>query len=265
MTDIDFTSGTVALVTGAGGGIGAVTARRFAEAGADVALVDLRAEPVSGLAEELATDFPGRRFVGLAANVTAEGDLLSLRAQVADALGSVNHLAIVAGTVQEPSPTAELSADEWDRVFAVNARGAFLTAKTFIPQLTDAPGNTITAIASHWAKMNPAMFAAYSASKAVVFSLCRTLAVELAPHGVRVNAVAPGSINTDMHQTALVNEAKERGISFEEMRDIDWGKIPLGHAGDPESIADAVVFLSSSAARYMTGATLDVNGGTVFS
>jgi NAD(P)-dependent dehydrogenase (short-subunit alcohol dehydrogenase family) len=125
-------------------------------------------------------------------------------------------------------------------------------------------GAAIVGIASWWGRSGHAYYAAYCTSKAGVISLVQCLAAELAPEGIRANAVSPGNIDTQMHRSALESEAAERGVSFEEMKAIEWAKIPLGIAGPPQSIADAVLFLSSDKSSYITGATLDVNGGVQF-
>lgn len=147
----------------------------------------------------------------------------------------------------------------------MNLRGVFLMTKTFIPLLPNHEGANIVCIASWWGRSGHAYYSAYCTSKAGVISLVQCLAGELAEQGIRVNAVAPGNIDTPMHRNALETEASARGISFEEMKEIEWAKIPLGFAGAPENIADAVAFLSSENASYITGATLDVNGGVLFS
>jgi len=262
MSSISFDTGAVAVITGAGGGIGYATARRFAEGGASVALIDA-SDSVHEARDKLAADTPDVRFESFVADVTSEDELALVRDQVVDAFGRADHLAIVAGVVQTAAAVEDLTLEEWNRVFGVNSIGVFLTAKTFIPLLKQRPQNTLVAVASYWARTNPPLFAAYSASKSTVLSLVQTLAAELAPSGVRVNAVAPGQINTGMHRNALTSEAESRGITFEEMKSIEWGKIPLGVAGEPEVIADAVAFLSSPASSYITGAALDVNGGVV--
>lgn len=263
MSSIEFEPGSVVVVTGASGGIGESTARRFAEGGADVALVDAH-NGVFDVSRALSEEFPGRRFEAFVSDVTDEHSLAEAREGIVTAFGRVDHLAIIAGVVQKAAPIDKLGLDEWNRVFSVNSLGVFLTAKTFIPLLKKQPKGTIVAIASYWARTSPPLFAAYSASKASVFSICQTLAGELAPFGIRVNAVAPGQINTSMHRNALESEAASRGITFEEMKSVEWDKIPLGRAGEPESIADAVAFLSSPAASYATGASLDINGGVVY-
>jgi NAD(P)-dependent dehydrogenase (short-subunit alcohol dehydrogenase family) len=263
MPSITFETGSVAVITGAAGGIGSATARRFAAGGADVGLVDFH-EGVHEVAQELAREFPERRFRSFMGDVSDETSLMGIRESIIRALGRIDHVAIVAGVVQHAAAVEDLSLEEWNRVFTTNSLGVFLTAKTFIPALKAQTSGTIVAISSYWARTNPPLFAAYSASKSSVFSICQTLAGELAPFNIRVNAVAPGQINTSMHRNALQSEADSRGISFEEMKSIEWGKIPLGEAGSPESIADAVAFLSSPASSYVTGASLDVNGGVVY-
>jgi NAD(P)-dependent dehydrogenase (short-subunit alcohol dehydrogenase family) len=263
MSSISFDPDAVAVLTGAGGGIGAATARRFAQGGASVALIDAN-DSVHEVSEGLSKEFPELRFESWVADVTNEEALAGVRAGVVEKFGRVDHLGIIAGVVQTAAAVEDLTLEEWNRVFGVNSIGAFLTAKTFIPELKKRPEGTIVAIASYWARTNPPLFAAYSASKSTVLSMVQTMAAELAPSRIRVNAVAPGQINTGMHRNALTSEAESRGITFEEMKAIEWGKIPLGVAGDPEVIADAVAFLSSPAASYITGASLDVNGGVVF-
>jgi NAD(P)-dependent dehydrogenase (short-subunit alcohol dehydrogenase family) len=119
----------------------------------------------------------------------------------------------------------------------------------------------IVLTASFWGRKGFAYYAAYCASKAGVISLTQTLSEEMAPYGVRVNSVAPGMINTQMHEKALREEAAERGLAFEEFRDSEWAKIPLGKAGEAEDISNAHLFLASDDAKYVTGASLDVNGG----
>jgi NAD(P)-dependent dehydrogenase (short-subunit alcohol dehydrogenase family) len=262
MTSIAFGEGAVAVITGAGGGIGLATARRFAEAGANVAMIDAN-DSVHGACEQLSEEPGDARFESFVADVTSEEALADVRDGVVEKFGRVDHLAIVAGVVQTAASVEELTLAEWNRVFGVNSIGVFLTAKTFIPLLKKQPQSTVVAVASYWARTNPPLFAAYSASKSTVLSLVQTLAGELAPAGVRVNGVAPGQINTGMHRNALTSEAESRGITFEEMKAVEWGKIPLGVAGEPEVIADAIAFLSSPASSYITGATLDVNGGVV--
>lgn len=253
------------LITGATGGIGRETAARFAEEGARIAIADLNQEAVDAFAEDLRARFEGIDVLPL---VLDQGSEASLRAGVERvrewAGGELSSLALVAGTVQaEGLSVVDLPVEEWDRVHNTNLRGVFLASKHFIPIISRDGTGSITAVASYWGREAHPFYASYCTSKAGVISFVQGLARELADEGIRVNAVAPGNINTAMHQKALTDEATARGISFEEMRDIEWAKIPLKVAGPPRSIADGVYFLSSEHAGYITGATLDVNGGVV--
>jgi len=262
MATIEFPAGQVALVTGAAGGIGVATVRRFAEAGVNVALTDIH-DGVIVTADKFAGEFPDLKFVGYVTDVTDEAQIVTLGANVESDFGRLDHLGVVAGVLQDASAVEHLPLEEWNRVMNVNLNAPFLMAKTFIPLLRRDGGGTITNVASFWGRSGRAFFSAYCTSKAAVFVLTQSLAAELAPE-IRVNAVAPGNINTGMHQAALHREAEQRGVTFEDIRNKEWGAIPLKLAGEPSVIADALVYLSSPAASYITGASLDVNGGVLF-
>jgi NAD(P)-dependent dehydrogenase (short-subunit alcohol dehydrogenase family) len=260
--DRDF-EGQVALVVGGAQGIGRATAAMFARRGASVVLGDLRPTVKDTLAEiEAETGMSD----GLAVTVDVT-DLQSCRQAAAathDRYGRIDALAVIAGVLQEPATVVDLEIDEWDRVMAVNLKGTFLMTKAVVPYMMEQRRGRIVTIASWYGHSGHAFFSAYCTSKAGVIVLTQCLAAELSDYGVTVNTICPGNINTSMHQEALRGEAAERGISEEEMRRIEWDKIPLRKAGDPEDIADAVGFLASDQAKYITGASLDVNGGVLF-
>lgn len=247
----------VVMIVGAAGGIGAATARRFAEEGAELALFDVGA----GVEQVLAD-------VGGSSGTSGQLDITTLQAcqdavaTVIDDHGRLDVLAIIAGVIHDASPVADFPVADWDRVMDVNLKGPFLMSKAAAPHLSR-PGAIVT-IGSWWGHSGHAYFSAYCASKAGLIVLTQTLADELAEDDVRVNTVCPGNINTSMHRKALEVEASKRGITFEEMKDIEWAKIPLKEAGDPRDIADAIVFLASDEAKYITGASLDVNGGVLY-
>ncbi|WP_449282042.1 SDR family NAD(P)-dependent oxidoreductase [Leucobacter sp.] len=258
-------SASSVLITGATGGIGRETAIRFAEEGVRVAIADLSQEAVDGFATELREAHEGIDVLPLVLDQSSEESLREGVRRVREWTGGeLTSLALVAGTVQsEGLSVVDLPVEEWDRVHNTNLRGVFLASKHFIPLIARDGTGSITAVASYWGREAHPFYASYCTSKAGVISFIQGLARELADEGIRVNAVAPGNINTRMHQKALTDEAAARGIGFEEMRDIEWAKIPLKVAGPPRSIADGVYFLSSANAGYITGATLDVNGGVV--
>jgi NAD(P)-dependent dehydrogenase (short-subunit alcohol dehydrogenase family) len=251
----------IALVTGAGGGIGLATASRFLEEGYRVVLADF-SEAAAAMAEaKMRAEFPEADVLAVVCDVTSEDSVARAADDVRAWSGRIDTLALIAGVLQSAAPVAGQTVEVWDQMMNTNARGVFLCAKHFSPLLPDHSGASITAIASWSGRLGGPFFSAYCASKAAVIVFIQSLAFELAERGIRANTVAPGNIDTNMHRMALQVEADQRGISFEEMRDIEWAKIPLKIAGPPSAVADAVVFLSSERASYITGESLDVNGG----
>jgi NAD(P)-dependent dehydrogenase (short-subunit alcohol dehydrogenase family) len=248
----------VVLVLGAASGIGRATAQRYFEEGATVVLGD-----ISPAVTETFTSLDGGSPRGFAqqTDITKLDQCQAIVDRAVQELGRVDVLSAISGVVQEAAPIAELTEREWDRVMDVNLKGYFFLAKAIAPVMQRQRFGSIVLTASFWGRKGYAYYAAYCASKAAVISLTHTLAEEMAPYGVRVNSVAPGMINTGMHEKALREEASERGLTFEEFRDSEWAKIPLGRAGDPVEISNAHLFLASDEAGYMTGASVDVNGG----
>ena len=207
----------------------------------------------------------GQTFVGVAADITNPAEYGKIDDAVAAIGAPLKFLGLIAGVLQEVGSIETLEVEEWDRVFNINVRANFLLIKHFIPALRAADGASIVTISSWYGKSGHGFFGAYCASKASVISLTHTAADELARDKIRVNTVAPGNVGTSMHFDALHEEAAKRGLTFEEMKDIEWGKIPLGRAADPGEIAAAVAFLAGADGAYITGATIDVNGGCLFS
>ncbi len=232
MGHMSFT-GRRALVTGAGSGIGAAVARRFAAAGAEVLVADL--EPAA-VADEL-----GMRALQL--DVRDE-------AQVAPAMVDLDVLVNVAG-IGSTTSAPETPLEVWENVLAVNARGTFLCCKHAIPGMTARGGGAIVNVASVAALVGLRNRAAYCASKGAVVALTRALAVDHVGDGIRVNAVCPGTVDSPWVRR-LVDEA---GESLDALR----ARQPLGRLGAPEEIADAVLYLA--AAEFVTGSVLVIDGG----
>ena len=244
----------VAIITGAGGGIGSAAARAFAREGADLCLADL--SPTLALTEELAA--AGHRVVDVPTDVTRRDSVAALVERALDAYGQVDILVNVAGTVSFGSAEAIAEA-EWDRVLAINLKGTFLCCQAVMPGMRARQYGRIVNIGSILAKnggnarpwidraeQNGAANAAYGASKAGVHALTSFLARELAADGITVNAVAPGPIASAM--TAGF-PARLRSL------------IPVGRMGSADEVADACVFLAAESSAYITGEILDVNGG----
>jgi len=250
--------GKVAVLMGAAQGMGKVAGQRFAEEGATVVMADVKSDVETSFAEVSTNGAGGFASV---TDITRTNEVQAFVDRVVQEYGRIDVAVAFSGVVQDAALVSDLTEEEWDRVMSVNLKGHFFFAKAVAPQMQRQKSGRMIFIASFWGRKGYAYYAAYCASKAGVISLSQTLAEEMAPHGVTVNSVAPGMINTSMHEKALREEAAERGMSFEDFRDSEWAKIPLGRAGDPEDIVNAVLFLASEEAKYMTGASVDVNGG----
>ena len=256
-------SAKTGVLTGAAGGIGRATAERLVKEGWSLVLVD-RDDGVAKVAGEIAVP-DGQTVVGVAADITRPEEYAAIDKAVAGIGAPLKFLGLIAGVLQKVGSIETLDVEEWDRVFNINVRANFLLIKHFIPALRAADGAAIVTISSWYGKSGHGFFGAYCASKASVISLTHTAADELARDKIRVNSVAPGNVATSMHFDALHEEAAKRGVTFEAMKDTEWGKIPLGRAAEPAEIAAAVNFLAGPDGAYLTGATIDVNGGCLFS
>jgi 2-keto-3-deoxy-L-fuconate dehydrogenase len=232
--------GRRALVTGAGSGIGAAVARRLHAEGADVILADVRAEPVEAIAGEL-----GQRAQAVRLDVRDE-DAVGAVAREVDVLANV---AGIGSTTTAPETPLAV----WEDVFAVNARGTFLCCKHAIPGMIGRGGGSIVNVASAGGLVGLRNRAAYCASKGAVIAMTRALAVDHVADGVRVNAVCPGTVDSPW-VARLVEDA---GESLEALR----ARQPMGRLGTPEEIAEAVLYLASEDAAFVTGTVFVIDGG----
>jgi NAD(P)-dependent dehydrogenase (short-subunit alcohol dehydrogenase family) len=254
--------GKVVLIVGAARGVGFATAREFAREGALLSVADVDPS-IDGIAEQLSDVAAPGSIHARRADMTSEEQCDELVAATVERFGRVDVLAVVAGVLQQAAKIADLPSAEWDRVLTVNAKGPMQMARAVIPQMREQHSGRIINVASWFSYSGHAYFGAYCASKAALRMLTQAIAEEEAENGITANCVSPGNVDTEMHRSALRDEAAKRGISTEEMKDIEWAKIPLEHACPPEDIADAIAFVASDQARYMTGASLDVNGGVL--
>jgi len=236
----------VALVTGAGRGIGTAIARRLAAEGAALVLVDRDANALAALAQAMRAD--GQQALPVVVDVTDRAQVQALMTQVGDACGGLDILVNNAGIIRD-GLLAKLSDADWDQVLAVNLKGPFLCCQAALPLLRQREHNSIVNIASR-AWLGNIGQANYAASKGGVVSLTRTLALELARYRINVNAVAPGLIDTPMTR-AMPEAARERLLRMQ----------PTGEMGTAEDIAAAVAFLAGPDARFITGQVLHVDGG----
>ncbi|MFD1811655.1 SDR family NAD(P)-dependent oxidoreductase [Rhodococcus gannanensis] len=261
---METTNKRVAVVTGAGGGIGEATSLRLAAEGYRLALLDYSDDAVARAQAAVAAEYPDADILGVRCDVADESSVAAAAEAIGTWTDKVHAVALVAGVLQQAHPVEELPLKEFDRVMDVNVRGVFLMTRALVPLIPANEGGSLTAIASWSGQLGSPFFTAYCASKAAVIVFMQSVASELAGRGIRANSVCPGNIATSMHTDALQVEAEQRGITFDEMKSIEWAKIPLGYAGPPSTIADAVAFLASERASYITGTALDVNGGVHF-
>ncbi|MFB3816482.1 MAG: 3-oxoacyl-ACP reductase FabG [Candidatus Methylomirabilales bacterium] len=240
----------VAVVTGAGRGIGKAVAERLAARGDVVVVVDVDAAAAEGAANGIRA--AGGRAGAEGADVSSYKDVEGLMARVARAHGGIDVLVNNAGIIRRGT-LQTVTEQDWDAVLAVNLKGTFNCCKHAVPWMLGRGGGRIVNVASIAARLGDITSApGYGPSKAGMVNLTKTLARELAPHGITVNAVAPHAIATEM--SAQWSEERRQQIIR---------SIPLGRLGLPEEVAAAVAFLASGEAGFITGATLDINGGAL--
>jgi NAD(P)-dependent dehydrogenase (short-subunit alcohol dehydrogenase family) len=243
--------GKVALVTGGAMGIGAAIAERFVEAGASVALFDVNRKAIRAYAEKLKAKGP---VLALEGDVADEAAVQSAVEQTARKFKGLDILVSNAG-VDFSGLVSEMKVEEWNRVFDVNLRGAFLFCKYAIPHLRQR-GGAIVIISSVRAFVSYPGGAAYDASKAALVAFTRALALDHGKDGIRVNAICPGYVDTPMTEEWL-RTVPDREETLRQVRAIH----PLGRMGTPGDIAEAALFLASDSAAFITGASLVVDGG----
>ncbi|MBN1420282.1 MAG: 3-oxoacyl-[acyl-carrier-protein] reductase [Planctomycetes bacterium] len=242
-------SNQAALVTGAARGIGKAIAMELARAGADVAVCDIALDTSEAAAEEIRA--LGRRAIGLKADVSKAEEVDAAVAKTVEALGKLDILVNNAGITRD-GLLLRMSDEQWETVLAVNLRGTFLATRAAAKVMVKQRSGAIVNIASVTGLIGNAGQANYASSKAAVIGLTKTTARELAARGIRVNAVAPGFIETEMTRV-LPDQAKQAFLT----------QIPLARPGTPEEVARVVTFLASPDASYITGQTIPIDGGMV--
>lgn len=243
--------GQVALVTGAGSGVGLATAKAFAKAGAAVVLADRDEEAVQVAAERLAAR--GRQALAVRCDVTDDVQVADMVERAVATFGSLDVAFNNAGVVSPPADTADVSTDEWDRVLSINLRGVWTCMVHELRQMVRQGSGAIVNCSSMGGLTGVPGMSAYTASKHGVIGLTRSAALEYVSRGIRINAICPGVIDTPMTQ-------KWTGGDRQTLEALEK-EPPIGRFGTPREIADAVLWLCSPASSYMVGHALPVDGG----
>ena len=245
---------SVAIVTGAGRGIGRATAERLAEAGGKIVVADLDGERATAVAASIAAE--GGAAIGVEMDVADESSAANLAATTLAHFGRIDVLVNNAG-IGLYTPLVETTLAQWNQVLAVNLTGIFLCSKYCVPVMIEHGGGSIVNIASARAIATTARTTAYTATKGAVVALTKAMATEFGDDKIRVNCVLPGAIDTDMMRENLA----EDGLTFEEGTAQFLQKTPLRRVGEGRDIANAIAFLASADASYITGAAFVVDGG----
>jgi NAD(P)-dependent dehydrogenase (short-subunit alcohol dehydrogenase family) len=244
-------NGRVALIAGGGGEIGGAIARRFAEAGAAIAIADLSRDSAEAVAAEITE--AGGQAIAVRTNVAVAQDAERAVRHAIDAFGKLTTLVNVAATVTPDGTVETLTLEDWNEALAVNLTGAFLMCKYAVPHLRRAGGGTIVNIASQLGQIGIAGRAPYTTSKAALIQFTRSLAVDHAADGIRANSLSPGGIDTARILRRFENREaanRARGPAY-----------LLGRPGRAEEVAAAALFLASDESSFMTGADLLLDGG----
>jgi NAD(P)-dependent dehydrogenase (short-subunit alcohol dehydrogenase family) len=243
--------GKVAVVTGAGAGIGRATAARFAKYGAKVVITDVKAAEGREAADQIAAD--GGDVLFLAHDVASEEDWKRVLTEAKGHFGGIDVLVNNAG-IYFIAPVTETTVEQWNKLFSINVTGVFLGAKHVVPYLVERGGGSIINLSSVAGLLGAAGHACYGASKGAVRILTKDLAAELGPQNIRVNSIHPTYVKTAMADYGAAMADK----SLEELgRDISV----LGRLAEPEDAANVIVFLAADESRYLTGAEFVVDGG----
>lgn len=243
--------GRRALITGAAGGIAQETARQFAREGADLLLTDLDTSSLASLVAEL--EAGGARVTTCAADLTRRDDVDALIAHGVEALGGLEILVTCAGGYNAYADFEDIEDDDWDRIIDLNLKTVYLCCKAVLPPMKNAGWGRIINLGSLAGRSTSAGSspAHYATAKAGVAMLTQYIAKDLAPFGITANTVAPGTTVTERVRNVLTDEKEQKFVAM----------TPVGRLAQPDDIANVITFLAGDESRYITGATLDVNGG----
>ena len=247
----------VAIVTGAGRGIGKAIAENFARQGAAVAIADIKLE----LAEQAARQI-GSPAIAIEVDVSDAGSVEAMTEQVESRLGPLDILVNNAG-VSYITSFLDCTEEIWEKTMQVNLKGAFHGSQSAIRRMLPRKRGVILNMSSQSGKTGNTHYAAYCASKFGIIGLTQSLAVEFAGDGIRVNALCPGVVFTPLWDGMIADYAKKRNMKTEEVKGYLESKVPMGRLCSPQDVANAAVFLASDEAGFITGQSINISGGIV--
>lgn len=252
--------GKTVLITGAAGTIGRAVAQAFYAQGANLALVDLKADALKQFSEE---EGFGARALLIEADVTREEDVESYVRQCVERFGRIDVFHNNAGITGARAPLTEIDAQRFSKLMDINVTGVFLGLKHVLRQMYAQGFGSVINTSSHKGKMCVAESGDYAASKSAVIMLTKVAALEAAPHGVRVNCVMPGIVRSEL----IISNRKKKNpeLTDEEIEKIFAASLPLGRWCEPAEVAEMVMFLASEQASYLTGTEIRLDGGTTAS
>ena len=252
--------GRIAIVTGAGRGIGRATALELARMGAHVAVAEMDAAGAEKTAAEV--KMAGRKSLVLTTDVTSRADLATMVERTRAEFGRIDILVNNAGIYRAAS-TLDVTEEHWDAIMDVNAKAVFFASQAVLPAMIAQKRGNIVSLASMAAKVGSRTNLPYNASKAAVASMTKSLALAHAADGIRVNCVCPGFVETDMWAKVSKEQGALLGMSAEEFTKQRAATVPLGRMERPEDVASVIGFLASDRSGYMTGQAINVTGGLV--
>lgn len=239
-----------AIITGAGTGIGRAIALAFAREGAKLALVGRRPEPLHAIAQEI-----GDSALVLSADISKQKDIDLVLAETAARFGGIDVLVNNAG-ILHIGTAEQITEEQWDETFAINVRGLWLLSRSILPHLRKAGGGSIVNVASVLGLNGARNRAAYAPSKGAVILLTKCMAIDYGAENIRVNAICPSFIETDLTAEVIRKAPDPSAVRLERI-----GVHPLGRLGEPEDVAGLAVYLASDESSWVTGATMPVDGG----
>ena len=253
-------AGQIAIVTGAGRGIGRATALELARLGADIVVAELDRATAERTAVEVKGQ--GRRVSVVPTDVTSRTDLKAMTEHTRTEFGRIDILVNNAGIYRAALPL-DITEEHWDEVMNINARAVFFASQAVLPTMIAQKRGTIISLASMAGKTGSRTNLPYNASKAAVISITKSLALAHAADGIRVNCVCPGFVETDMWTAVTREQSALLGLSPEDFNRQRAAQVPLGRMERPEDVANVIGFLASDRAGYMTGQAINVTGGLI--